>query len=228
MKDLNKIMLSGRLGADPDMRFTPQGTAQTTMRIACNRAWTDKDGTAQQETEWFRVVAWGKLAETCNEYLAKGRRAMIEGRLQTRAWTDRDGNERQTTEVVASEVYFLDTRTEPRAPAAPENQRPARQPGRRSPTQEQDRPATVTRRAPAGTVDLGDELFGDEPAPQPASTPTRQRLAGARSSWYTDQTGNGEPVPPPQSARETDAQESLRAAAAARRARQRDDDGPGF
>src|SRR5919197_6126891 len=100
-KELNKVQLTGRLGADPEMRFTPQGHAVTTFRVASNRSWRSSDGEAHEDTEWFRIVAWNKLAEVCNQYLTKGSRVYIEGRLQTRTWTGEDGQERFTTEVIA-------------------------------------------------------------------------------------------------------------------------------
>ncbi len=109
-KDLNKVQLTGRLGADPEMRYTSQGHAMTTFQVASNRAWRDKDGALREETEWFRIVAWDKLGEICNQYLAKGTRVYIEGRLQTRKWTDRDGQDRYTTEVIAQDMIILSSR----------------------------------------------------------------------------------------------------------------------
>jgi single-strand DNA-binding protein len=119
-KDLNKVMITGRLGADPEMRFTPQGTPVTTFRVASGRSWKSAGGTTQEATEWFRVVAWNKLAEVCNEYLSKGSRVYIEGRLQTRSWTGDDGQERFSTEVVASDLIMLDSRKTPDTAAAVE------------------------------------------------------------------------------------------------------------
>jgi len=108
-KDLNRVQLTGHLGADPEMRYTAQGSAVTTFRVASNRTWRDKDGNPHEETEWFRVVAWDKLAELCNQYLAKGSRVYVEGRIQTRKWTDPDGRERYTTEIIAQDIIFLST-----------------------------------------------------------------------------------------------------------------------
>ncbi len=87
-KDLNRVQLTGHLGADPEMRYTAQGSAVTTFRVASNRTWRDKDGNPHEETEWFRIVAWDKLAELCNQYLAKGSRVYVEGRIQTRKYPD--------------------------------------------------------------------------------------------------------------------------------------------
>ena len=111
-KDLNKVQFTGHLGADPEMRYTPQGSAVTNFRVASNRSWKDRDGTAHEDTEWFRVVAWDKLGEICNQYLTKGSRVYIEGRLQTRKWTDRDGKERYTSEVVAQDMIILSSRSD--------------------------------------------------------------------------------------------------------------------
>jgi single-strand DNA-binding protein len=108
-KDLNKVMIIGRLGADPEARFTPAGTAVTTFRVAAGRQWKSADGATQEETEWFRVVAWDRLAEFCRDYLAKGRRVYVEGRLRTRTWQDQDGQDRAITEVIASDVILLDS-----------------------------------------------------------------------------------------------------------------------
>ncbi len=110
-KDLNKVQFTGHLGADPEMRYTSQGSAVTTFSAASNRVWKDRDGNAHEDTEWFRVVTWDKLAEICNQYLTKGARVYIEGRLQTRKWTDRDGNDRYTTEVVAQDMIMLSSRS---------------------------------------------------------------------------------------------------------------------
>ncbi len=111
-KDLNKVQLTGYLGADPEMRFTAQGSAVTTFRVASGRTWKDRDGNQRDDTEWFRVVSWDKLAEICNQYLTKGTRVYVEGRLQTRKWTDRDGNDRYTTEVICQDMIILSSRSE--------------------------------------------------------------------------------------------------------------------
>jgi single-strand DNA-binding protein len=109
-RDLNKVQVIGHLGADPEMRYTAQGDAVTTFSVAAGRQWTDAGGQRRDETEWFKVVAWNKLAEVCNQYLAKGARVYVEGRLQTRRYTDRDGNERTAVEVVAADMIMLDGR----------------------------------------------------------------------------------------------------------------------
>jgi single-strand DNA-binding protein len=104
---VNKAILIGNLGADPEVRFTPGGQAVANFRIATSESWTDKGGQKQERTEWHRIVVWGKLAELCGEYLAKGRQCFVEGRLQTREWTDKENRKNYTTEVVANNVVFL-------------------------------------------------------------------------------------------------------------------------
>ncbi|NMO20239.1 single-stranded DNA-binding protein [Pyxidicoccus fallax] len=104
---VNKVILIGNLGADPEVRFTPGGQAVANFRIATSDSWTDKNGQKQERTEWHRIVVWGKLAELCGEYLKKGRQCYIEGRLQTREWTDKENRKNYTTEVVANSVTFL-------------------------------------------------------------------------------------------------------------------------
>ena len=104
---LNKVMIIGRLGADPEMKTLSSGNSLTTFSIATSENWKDKDGQKQEKTEWHRIVVWGRLAEICGKYLAKGREAYIEGKLQTRSWEDQQGQKRYTTEVVASNVQFL-------------------------------------------------------------------------------------------------------------------------
>ena len=108
MMSLNKVMMIGNVGTDPEMRFTPNGNPVTTFRIATSRTYTTPEGDRRQETEWFTVVTWNKLAETCNQFLAKGRRAYVEGRLQTRNWEAQDGQRRQRVEIIANTVIFLD------------------------------------------------------------------------------------------------------------------------
>ena len=108
MANLNKVQIIGRLGADPEMRFTANGRALSTMNVAVNRNYTTQDGERREETEWVRVVAWARLAELVSQYLSKGRQVYVEGRLQTRQWDDQDGQRRYTTEVVAQDVQFLD------------------------------------------------------------------------------------------------------------------------
>ena len=110
MASLNKVMIIGNLGADPEMRFTANGDAVANLRVAASRRYTTRDGEQREQTEWFRVVCWRRLAEIAGQYLQKGRQVYIEGRLETRQWQDRDGNTRYTTEVVANEMVMLGSR----------------------------------------------------------------------------------------------------------------------
>ncbi|HSH78114.1 MAG TPA: single-stranded DNA-binding protein [Herpetosiphonaceae bacterium] len=110
-KDLNKTMLIGRLGTEPELRYTPQGAPITTFRLAVSRQWRDGEGGTHEETDWFTVVAWNRLAEICAQHLHKASRVYIEGRLQNRSWDDQhSGEKRYRTEVVASEMILLDGR----------------------------------------------------------------------------------------------------------------------
>jgi single-strand DNA-binding protein len=110
-RDLNKVMIIGRLGADPESRYTTSGSPVTTFRVAVGRQWRDGAGEGHEETEWFSVVAWNKLAEICSQYLAKGTRVYLEGRLQTRSWEDQQsGQTRYKTEVIANDLIILDGR----------------------------------------------------------------------------------------------------------------------
>jgi single-strand DNA-binding protein len=106
-RGVNKVILIGNLGQDPELRTTPAGTSVATFTLATNESWTDREGARQERTEWHRIVAWGKLAEICGQYLRKGRQVYIEGRLTTRSWEDRQGNQRKTTEIVAQNMQML-------------------------------------------------------------------------------------------------------------------------
>ncbi|NIS82138.1 MAG: single-stranded DNA-binding protein [Anaerolineales bacterium] len=111
-RGLNKVMIIGHLGRDPEMRYTPSGRPVTTFSVATNRSWTSSNGERHEETEWFNIVSWGSLAEICNQYLRKGQQVYIEGRLQTRRWEDNEGNKHFTTELVAKEMIMLGDRRE--------------------------------------------------------------------------------------------------------------------
>ena len=111
-RGLNKVLIIGRLGRDPEMRYTPSGRPVTTFSIATSRTWNTSDGGRRTETEWFNVVAWSNLAEICKQHLSKGRLVYIEGRLQTRHWEDQEGAKHSSTEIVANEMIMLDDRRE--------------------------------------------------------------------------------------------------------------------
>jgi single-strand DNA-binding protein len=108
MASLNKIMLIGNVGSDPEMRYTPNGKAVTSFRMATNRRYTTSSGESKEETEWFRVNVWGKQAESCNQFLSKGKRVYVEGRLRSQNWEGQDGQMRTSLEVSANRVIFLD------------------------------------------------------------------------------------------------------------------------
>jgi single-strand DNA-binding protein len=107
MAGVNKAIVIGHLGADPEVRQTPSDQTVATLSIATSESWTDRTGQKQEKTEWHRVIVWGKQGESCGKYLSKGRQVYIEGRLQTRSWEDKQGNKRYTTEIVANTVQFL-------------------------------------------------------------------------------------------------------------------------
>lgn len=157
-KDLNKVMVIGRLGKDPETKYTPQGSAMTRFSVASGRRWRTAEGEDREETEWFNVVAWDKLAEICAQYLLKGSQVYIEGRLKTRSWDDQaTGQKRYITEVVAGDMIMLDTRRDGVGGGAPgmteqpdagyedtepEMEAPARQFSQAPRAQQAPRPAT--------------------------------------------------------------------------------------
>ena len=130
MAGVNKAILIGNLGRDPELRYTQNGQAVVNFTLATSERWTDKTGEKQERTEWHRIVAWGKTGELCAEYLSKGRNVYIEGRIQTREWEDKEGAKRWTTEINAQTVQFLgaprggegmpgDTAASPPQPSSP-------------------------------------------------------------------------------------------------------------
>ena len=107
MSGVNKVILVGNLGSDPQIRYTPNGTAVANFNIATTERFTNKNGEKESRTEWHRIVAWGRLAEICNEYLKKGKQIYVEGRIQTRQWEDKDGNKQKSTEIIANNMVML-------------------------------------------------------------------------------------------------------------------------
>ena len=160
-RDLNKVQMTGRLGADPEMRYTPQGHAVTTFRAASNRSWRTAEGESHEDTEWFRVVAWNKLAEICNQWLSKGARVYVEGRMQTRQWQDQEGQTRYQTEVIASDIIILDSRRD--SAPAPIDDTPARAP---APTRPHATPiAAPAKAAKVARLPRGKDAFEEEDLP---------------------------------------------------------------
>lgn len=186
-KDLNKVQLTGRLGADPEMRFTPQGTAVTTFRVASNRSWKTAEGEQREDTEWFSIVAWNKLAEICNQYLNKGTRVYIEGRSQTRSWVEeQSGQTRYKTEIVANDMIILDGRREGMAYNAEEPEEEWASPPEPAPVA---RPAAARSAAPArsnGNGNGGSAAPAKAPARSAAPAATQTRPA-SRKPVVTDE-----------------------------------------
>ena len=122
-RGVNKVILVGNLGRDPELSYLPSGQSVAKFSLATTRAYKDKSGELKEETEWHNIVAWGKLGEICAQYLAKGRQAYVEGRIQTRTWEGRDGNKRTSVEIVAENVQMLGSRgegaSEPRSSRPP-------------------------------------------------------------------------------------------------------------
>lgn len=134
-RSLNKVMLIGNLTRDPELRYTPQGTAVCTIGIATNRQWTTEGGEKKEDVEFHRLVAWNKLAEICANLLKKGRKVYVEGRLQTRSWQAQDGAQRTTTEIVLSDMVVLDSRRDGEG-GVPEFDIPEEPQGEEAPTKD--------------------------------------------------------------------------------------------
>lgn len=179
-RDLNRVQLTGRLGKDPEVRQTPQGNVVTQFTVASNRRWRTADGNEQTDTEWFNVVAWNKLGEICGDYLRKGSRVYIEGRLQTRSWDDQEsGQKRYKTEVIANDMIMLDRKgdspggndygdneyMEPEPEPAPRAQPAARRqpaassaPAARQPMRSSNGTATASPRRPSAPIEDDEDL----------------------------------------------------------------------
>lgn len=137
-RSLNKVQLIGNLTRDPELRYTPNGTAVCSVGLATNRSWTTETGEKREETEFHRIVSWNKLAELCSQLLAKGRKVYVEGRLSTRTWTGQDGAQRTTTEIVIDDMILLDSRRPVEGAAVAEEPQPAAKP-----EQEQEKEKTA-------------------------------------------------------------------------------------
>lgn len=159
MASVNKVILIGNIGQDPDLRYTPAGKAATTLSVATSRRWKSKEtGESQEETEWHRVVLYDRLAEIAGEYLKKGRPVYIEGRLKTRKWQDKDGRDNYTTEIVAEDLKLLGSRED-----SDEGGRRAPAPNTRQ-AQRAQAPAPAERRAPPPKSSTGfDDMDDDIP-----------------------------------------------------------------
>ena len=165
-KDVNKCMFTGRLGSDPEMRYTQAGKAVTSFRIASNHSFTTSDGTRNDTAEWVLCVAWDKLGELANTYLHKGARVYVEGRMQTRKWQDKDGNDRYSTEIILTDLVFLETQ---RRDVEDEDTQPVRQAQPHAPQRPQSSNAGNMYRATAaarnGTRNAPQAIEDDESLP---------------------------------------------------------------
>lgn len=123
-RGVNKVILIGNLGSDPELKYTPEGVPVVNFSLATSESWNNREGTRQERTEWHRIVMWRKLAEIAGKYLRKGSKIYVEGKLQTRSWDDQNGQKRYTTEVVANEMQMLDARGEGGGPPAAESGAP--------------------------------------------------------------------------------------------------------
>lgn len=180
-KDLNKVQFTGRLGADPEMRQTPQGHAVTTFRVASNRSWRSADGEAHEDTEWFRVVAWNKLAEICGQWLSKGSRVYIEGRMQTRQWQDQEGQSRSLTEIITNDIIILDSRRDQPADLVPADA--DQQPRLAAPAEPEPEPTPPAQAAPARRVIPAALAVPAEPEPAvPAQAGPARRVSAPRAA----------------------------------------------
>lgn len=121
MASVNKVILIGRLGKDPEMKYTPSGTPVCKFSIATNESYKDKSGVKQETTEWHSIVTWNKTAEICNKYLKKGSECYIDGKITTRSWDDKDGNKHYKTEIVANNVQFIGSKKEEKDYSVPDN-----------------------------------------------------------------------------------------------------------
>lgn len=129
-RSLNRVQLIGNLTRDPELRYTPQGTAVCTFGLATNRSWTTDSGEKHEESEFHRIVAWNKLAELCSQFLVKGRKIYVEGRLSTRSWTGQDGQQKSVTEVVIDDMILLDNKGAGSNAGVSEEDKPSREPAK--------------------------------------------------------------------------------------------------
>ncbi len=159
-RSLNRVQLIGNLTRDPELRYTPSGAAVCSFSIATNRSWTTESGDKKEESEFHRIVAWNKLAEICSQFLTKGRKVFVEGRLSTRSWTGQDGVQKQTTEIIISDMILLDSRrTETETQEAlTETQKPKKQAETKKEKQETKVEKEVTAQEPSDEDIAADDI----------------------------------------------------------------------
>lgn len=172
VRSLNRVQLIGNLTRDPELRYTPQGTAVCTLGIATNRSWTTDTGEKREEVEFHRIVAWNKLAEICSQLCAKGRKVYVEGRLATRSWTGQDNQKRTTTEIVIDDMILLDSRR-PEVTGSPAEE-----------------PAVQTEE----TVRVSEET-PEEPSTKDVKTSKKKKEAPGESEEKTDEEINPDDIP---------------------------------
>jgi single-strand DNA-binding protein len=139
-RSLNKVQLIGNLTKDPELRYTPSGKAVCTFSIATNRSWTTESGEKREEADFHRIVAWGKLGELCSQFLVKGRKVYVEGRLSTRSWQAQDGQQKSITEVVIDDMILLDSKGAPAGGSSESSEEPKSEPKAKKKEQEEDVP----------------------------------------------------------------------------------------
>jgi single-strand DNA-binding protein len=149
-KSLNRVQLIGNLTRDPELKYTPNGNAVCTFGMATNRSWTTDSGEKKEESEFHRIVAWNKLGELCSQFLAKGRKVYVEGRLSTRTWTGQDGQQRSTTEIIIDDMIILDSKGGASNPAPTGSHAPAKGAGKHE------------EEAPMPEVAAGDDVAPDD------------------------------------------------------------------
>ncbi|HNP89331.1 MAG: Single-stranded DNA-binding protein [Microgenomates group bacterium ADurb.Bin219] len=182
-RSLNKVQLIGNLTRDPELRYTPQGTAVCTFGLATNRSWTTENGEKKEETEFHRIVAWNKLAELCSQLLFKGRRVFVEGRLQTRSWTGQDGAQRQATEIVIEDMIILDSRR-----GSGDEENAGSEPVAAAPVSETvAEPAEVLPEAPVSPVPQP-ETVAAEPTVVPENKPEEDQAAAKKKKVFKKET----------------------------------------
>ena len=161
-RSLNRVQLIGNLTRDPELRYTPQGTAVCSFSIATNRNWTTDTGDKKEEVEFHRIVAWNKLAELCSQFLVKGRKVYVEGRLLTRQWNAQDGTQKQTTEIVISDMILLDSKRPEQAEAVTDSGSEDSQPSQPAEEEKPQTKKTKKEKAESAAVDEEEEIVPDD------------------------------------------------------------------
>jgi len=165
---VNKVILVGRLGQDPELRYTQNGQAVASFTMATSESWRDKDGERQERTEWHRIVAWGNQAEFCGNFLHKGRLVYVEGRLQSRDWEDKEGQKRRTTEIIAQKIQGLSRRENGEGGDEAADRRDEQEAAPETPSEESEKPRTRRKRASRKKTESD---AGNQPEPEGTDVP---------------------------------------------------------